>query len=75
MAAEHLPFDLISRPPADPAAHRAQDKQALLARRQLPHFLASHQQAALRYQPSNDLLLGGCPRISASGSLTPGFAY
>src|SRR5262249_31537370 len=31
--------------------------QALLARRQLPHFLASHQQAALRYQPSNELLL------------------
>src|SRR5215813_1321331 len=57
MAAEHLPFELISRPPADPAAHHAQGKQALLARRQLPHFLASHQQAALRYQPSNDLLL------------------
>src|SRR5262245_13498675 len=57
MAAEHLPFELISRPPADPAVHRPQDKQALLARRQLPHFLASHQQAALRYQPSNELLL------------------
>jgi MoxR-like ATPase len=57
MAAEHLPFELISRPPADPAAHRAQDKRALLARRQLPHFLSSHQQAALRYQPSPELLL------------------
>src|SRR5215510_16477709 len=57
MAAEPLPFELISHPPADPAAHRAQDKQALLARRQLPHFLSSHQQAALRYQPSNELLL------------------
>src|SRR5262249_57804149 len=31
--------------------------QALLARRQLPRFLSSHQQAALRCQPSNDLLL------------------
>jgi MoxR-like ATPase len=57
MAAEHLPFELVSRPPADPAAHCAEDKQALLARRQLPRFLSSHQQAALRYQPSDELLL------------------
>jgi MoxR-like ATPase len=57
MAAEHLPFELISRPPADPTAHRAADKQKLLAQRRLPAFLSSHQQAALRYQPSEALLL------------------
>ncbi len=42
MAAEHLPFELISRPPADPTAHRTADKQKLLAQRQLPAFLSSH---------------------------------
>jgi MoxR-like ATPase len=57
MAAEHLPFELISHPPADPTAHRATDKQKLLAQRRLPAFLSSHQQAALRYQPSEALLL------------------
>ena len=31
MDAEHLPFELISRPPDDPTAHRATDKQKLLA--------------------------------------------
>jgi MoxR-like ATPase len=57
MAAEHPPFELISRPPANIKAHRAKDKQALLAERRLPQFLSSHQQAALRYQPSEELLL------------------
>jgi MoxR-like ATPase len=57
MAAEHPPFELIARPPEDIAAHRAKEKQHLLAKRRLPLFLSSHQQAALRYQPSDDLLL------------------
>ena len=52
MVAEHLPFELISRPPATPEMHRAADKKHLLAQRRLPAFLSSHQQAALRYQPS-----------------------
>jgi MoxR-like ATPase len=57
MAAEHLPFELISLPPADPAARRAAEKRDLLAQHRLPGFLSSHQWAALRYQPSNELLL------------------
>lgn len=57
MAAEHLPFELISHPPAAPEMHRAADKKHLLAQRRLPGFLSSHQQAALRYQPSEALLL------------------
>jgi MoxR-like ATPase len=57
MAAEHPPFELIARPPADIAAHRAEEKQRLLATRRLPPFQSSHQQAALRYQPSDELLL------------------
>jgi MoxR-like ATPase len=56
-AAEHLPFELISLPPADPVAHRAAEKRDLLAQRRLPAFLSSHQRAALRYQPSSELLL------------------
>jgi MoxR-like ATPase len=55
MAAEHPPFELISRP--DPELHRAADKQKLLAQRQPPGFLSSHQRAALHYQPSDALLL------------------
>ena len=37
--------------------HRSADKKHLLAQRRLPAFLSSHQQAALRYQPSEALLL------------------
>ena len=57
MAADDLPFALIARPPADPAQHRHLGPQQLLAQRRLPEFLASHQHAALRYQPSDPLLL------------------
>src|SRR5215831_2136309 len=57
MAADDLPFELIARPPAQPEAHHATEKQKLLAQRRLPGFLSSHQQAALRYQPSDALLL------------------
>ena len=57
MAAEHLPFELISLPPADPEAHHAAEKRELLTKRRLPQFLSNHQRAALRYQPSKDLLL------------------
>ena len=57
MPADHLPFDLISSPPADPTTHRAADKKRLLAQRRPPEFLSSHRQAALRYQPSEALLL------------------
>jgi MoxR-like ATPase len=55
MAADDLPFDLISRP--DLKAHHAADKKRLLAQRQPPEFLSSHREAALRYQPSEALLL------------------
>jgi MoxR-like ATPase len=57
MAAEHPPFALIARPPLDITAHRAEEKQRLLAERRLPPFLSNHQQAALRYQPSDELLI------------------
>ena len=57
MAAEHLPFELISLPPADPSAHRAAAKKDLLTQRRLPGFLYNHHRAAPRYQPSNQLLL------------------
>jgi hypothetical protein len=36
MVAEHLPFELISLPPADPTAHRAAEQRNLLAQRRLP---------------------------------------
>ena len=49
MAAEHLPFELISLPPADPEAHHAAEKRELLTKRRLPQFLSNHQRAALRY--------------------------
>jgi MoxR-like ATPase len=57
MAAEDLPFALITHPPADPQQHQPQMPQQRLARRRLPPFLSSHQYAALRYQPSEALLL------------------
>jgi MoxR-like ATPase len=57
MAAEHMPVELIPLPPVDPAAHPAAEKKDLLAQRRLSAFLSSHQRAALRYQPSNELLL------------------
>lgn len=52
-----LPFELIAQPPATPAAHDAAGRKQLLARRRPPSFLGSHQQAAMRYRPSDDLLL------------------
>lgn len=52
-----LPFELIAQPPATPAAHDAAGRKQLLARRRLPPFLGSHQQAAMRYRPSDELLL------------------
>ncbi len=55
---EHdVPFELIADLPPDPSAHRAEDKQQLLAQRPLPPFLSDHENAARRYQPSKPLLL------------------
>jgi formylglycine-generating enzyme required for sulfatase activity len=55
MADNHLPFALIDR--IDPTTHRSEQYKTLLERRQLPHFSSNHQQAALYYKPSRDLLL------------------
>ncbi|MCC2868224.1 MAG: MoxR family ATPase [Candidatus Accumulibacter sp.] len=52
-----LPFELIEQPPAPPATHDATARRRLLARRRPPPFLGSHHQAAMRYRPSDDLLL------------------
>ncbi|MBN8455969.1 MoxR family ATPase [Accumulibacter sp.] len=52
-----LPFELIARLPADAAAHDPADRKKLLARRRPPRFLGDHREAALRYQPSDELLL------------------
>ncbi|MEF8769234.1 MAG: MoxR family ATPase [Candidatus Accumulibacter phosphatis] len=51
------PFELIAQPPATPAAHDPAGRKKLLARRQAPRFLGSHPTAALRYRPSDELLL------------------
>ncbi|MCP5197232.1 MAG: MoxR family ATPase [Gammaproteobacteria bacterium] len=57
MAADDLPFELIAGPVADPAAHDPTRHREWLAQRQPPPFLGNHPQAALRYQPSKELLL------------------
>lgn len=57
MAADDLPFTLITRPPEDPAQHDHRAPQQRLAQRRLPDFVANHKSAALRYQPSEALLL------------------
>ena len=57
MAADDLPFELIAGPVADPKAHDPTRNQQSLARRRPPPFLGSHPEAALRYQPSAELLL------------------
>jgi MoxR-like ATPase len=55
MADNALPFELIAR--LDPTTHRPEEHKKLLERRRLPRFLSDHQQAALSYRPSDDLLL------------------
>lgn len=57
MAADDLPFELIAGPVPDPAAHDPTRNREWLARRQPPPFLGNHSQAALRYRPSDELLL------------------
>lgn len=52
-----LPFELITGPVADPAAHDPTQSQQWLARRRPPPFLGSHPEAALHYRPSNELRL------------------
>jgi MoxR-like ATPase len=52
-----VPFELITELPRELGAHRAEDKQQLLARRALPPFLSDHRDAARYYQPSKPLLL------------------
>lgn len=52
-----LPFALITRPSAEPAADDVAKRQRLLARRRPPRFLGNHKEAALRYRPSDELLL------------------
>jgi MoxR-like ATPase len=55
MADNALPFELIAR--LEPTTHRPEEHKKLLERRRLPRFLSDHQQAALSYRPSDDLLL------------------
>ena len=57
MAADDLPFELIAGPVADPKAHDPTRNRQSLARRRPPPFLGNHPEAALRYQPSAELLL------------------
>ena len=57
MATDEVPFELIQRPPKDLKSHDAAHCRGLLARRELPSYLTRHEDSALRYQPSDDLLL------------------
>lgn len=57
MAADDLPFELIAGPVADPKAHDPARNRQSLARRRPPPFLGNHPEAALRYRPSDKLLL------------------
>lgn len=51
------PFALIARPSASPSPHDTVAARQRLARRQPPPLLGSHAAAALRYKPSDELLL------------------
>ncbi|MBL8398184.1 MAG: AAA family ATPase [Candidatus Accumulibacter sp.] len=51
------PFTLIAQPPADPGAHDPAARKELLQQRRPPRLLGDHRTAALRYRPSDELLL------------------